>query len=251
MLENIKASYLVRGQLATFFMEYMNDPVSSEGANFKQEYFQYFEELPHNDPTTYETCEYVNEMFVDLGGGGLKRTADPTAMIVISTDTFSGKMYVQDYINEQMGVDTDLILQKLFDLARRYNVRKVYIEKTQAANMLVAALDRKLLETRAQFRVEYVSAPRGVADKRGNMSDGKFQRIAALEAPLKLGEIKIRRWMVVLIEQLLVFPRGQHDDLCDCLAYGYMFAKKKKRVKNNQWIPPSRHGYLNRKQYVT
>jgi len=240
-LNKIKESYLVRGQLSTFFMEYMNDPMPSEGATFKQEYFQYFDELPHNPNEPI-----VKEIFIDLGGGGLKKTADDTAMLVLATNTVTGDMYVEDYVAEKMGTDTDRMIQHIFTLAKQHSVNRVFIEKTAATNMIRSALERKMAASQRHLRVEYLSATRGSADRRGNMSDGKFQRIAAMEAPFKLGVIKIRKWQTKLIEQLLAFPRGQHDDLIDALAYGYMFGKRRKGEKKQMWKPKHRSGYLNR-----
>ena len=122
----------------------------------------------------------------------------------------------------------------------------MYIEKTAATNMIRAALERKLLAKRLHLRIEYVAPTRGSADRRGTMSDGKFQRIAAMEAPFKLGVIRIRKWQTKLYEQLLAFPRGKHDDLIDALSYGYMYGQKKKKRKKNQWRPQHRGGYVNR-----
>ena len=226
-LEEIKSSFIKRGQLSTFFMEYMNDPIPDEGATFKQEYFQFFNELPEHT---------TKELFIDLGGGSLKKQADDTAMLVFAIDE-SGMMYVEDYIAERMGTDTDLILKHLFDLTTRHNIRKVYIEKTMAVNMLASAIERKMKQAGRYINVEYVTPTRGSGDRRGNMSDGKFQRIAQLEAPFKLGQLKIRPWMTKLMEQLLTFPRGQHDDLPDCLSYGYLYGKKRATSKVKQWIP--------------
>lgn len=226
-LEQTKASFISRGQLATFYMEYMNDPMPDDGATFKQSYFQFFNELP--TPNT-------RELFIDLGGGGVKKSADDTAMVVLAIDE-SGIMYVEDYISTSMGTDTDVMINHIFKLTKQHGIRKVYIEKTQAANLLAASLDRKMKLTAQYLNVEYVVPTRGSGDKRGNMSDGKFQRIAQMEAPFKLGMIKIRPWMTKLIEQLLVFPRGQHDDLIDALSYGYLFGKKKNKSVAKQYRP--------------
>ncbi len=207
-LLDLKASALRRGKLATFYMEYMNNPIPTEDATFRKEYFTYFTELPHHH------SHYSREMFVDLGGGSVKKTADDTSMLVLFTDPETGDMFVQDYISKPFGTDTARTLDALLSLAHTHNVTKVYIEKTVASNMLCAALDREMKQRRHHLRVEYVSPTRGSGDRRGNMSDGKFQRIAQMEAPIKLGVIKFRPWMDKLEEQLLAFPRGRHDDLC-------------------------------------
>lgn len=242
-LQKIKQSYITRGQLATFYMEYMNDPVPDEGATFTKEMIQYFDHVP-NDPFR---SNIVRELFIDLGGGGLKKTADPTAMVVFCTDRSTGQMYVEDYINRRMGTDTDLMISEILRLSSKYGIRRAVIEKTIATNLILASLERELRKHSSTLKIELVSPTHGSSDRRGFMSDGKFQRIAQMESAFKTGEIKIRSWMTDLVEQLLMFPRGQHDDLIDALSYGYMFAKKqKKKSQGKQFRPPTRHGYLNR-----
>ena len=59
-------------------MEYMNDPIPIESAVFKSEYFQYFDDLP-------PAHKLRTEIYIDLGGGGASKNADPTAMIVVAT----------------------------------------------------------------------------------------------------------------------------------------------------------------------
>lgn len=234
-LQSIKESYIARGKLANFYMEYMNDPMPSEAATFKQSYFQFFEDLPW-DATT--------ELFVDLGGGSVKKTADDSAFVVLATGP-QGELYVQDYVSKRMGTDTDLMVDTIIALTHEHSCRKVYIEKTVASNMLVASLDRSMKKKGAHINIEYVSPGRGSADRRGNMSDGKYQRIAAMEAAFKLGRIKMRKWMTKLVDQLLTFPRGKHDDVIDALSYGYMYGKKTGRSKRKRFIPNTM-GYLGR-----
>jgi predicted phage terminase large subunit-like protein len=245
-LSKLKESFLQRGQLPTFYMEYMNDPMPTEGATFKYEYFQKYDELPLPD------SHYSREIFVDLGGGSMKKTADDTSMVVLFTDPQSGDMYVQDYVSEKFGTDTSRTLDALITLAHTHNVNRIFIEKTVASNMLASALEREMRKRRLHLRVEYVAPTRGSGDRRGTMSDGKFQRIAQMEAPFKLGVIKIRPWMNKLVEQLLAFPRGQHDDLIDALSYGYMFGKRaKKQSMKKQFRPSTRYGFNARSRFRT
>jgi len=219
MLKKKKESYIARGQLSKFYMEYLNNPVPAEAATFKQEYFQFFDEAPPRR-------ECIVEVFVDLGGGSIRKEADDTAMVVTYMDKHN-TIFVNDYICDKMGTDTKKIVDALFSLYSKYQPSRFVIEKTVAANMLMAGLEAEMLNRGVHLNIEYVSPPRGSGDRRGNMSDAKYQRIAAMEAAFKLGAIKIRKWMDRLQEQLLVFPRGQHDDLIDALAYGYMFAQRR------------------------
>lgn len=214
-LEKMKASYIARDQLAQYFMEWENNPVPLENAEFKS--FTYFDKQ-HDLPE-----DVLIELFVDTGGGSVKKGADDTAMVVTATDQ-RNTLYVLDYVSAKMGTDTDLIIDNIFKLDTDYKPRIIRIEKTTASNFLISALEKRQLNDRHFLNVEYVSPPRGSGDRRGNMSDGKYQRIAAMASPMKLGAIRIQRWMTKLLEQLQMFPRAKHDDVADALGYSWMFA---------------------------
>ncbi len=220
-LTKIKESYINRDQLPKFYMEYLNNPIPVESAKFKSEFFQYFETLP--EPHT----DLIYEVYIDLGGGSTKATADYTSMVVIAIDKHNN-IFVHDYVNERTGTDTNEILNHMFALFGKYHPHKFIIEKTVATNMLESSLRGDMIRRNIHLNVEYVNPTKGSSDRRGNMSDGKYQRIAAMEAAFKLGVIKIRPWMTELKDQLLSFPRGSHDDLIDALAYGYMLISRRR-----------------------
>lgn len=229
-LLSIKEAMIQRQQLPRFYMEYMNDPMPEEAAAFKSEYFQYHDKVPDevaiqtsDNNTKFVASDPISELYVDLGGGSSKASADPTAIVALKI-TRDNNIYVDDYINDRMGTDVDRIIDALFDMHKRHEPSRVYIEKTMATNLLMPSLLARMKRDNVHMNVELISPTRGsgaAEDRRGNMSDGKFQRIASMEAPFKLGVIKIRSWMTDLKDQLLTFPRGRHDDIIDALAYGY------------------------------
>lgn len=241
-LDSIKDSYSSRGQLAQYFMEYMNDPIPQEDATFKQEYITYFD--PQTKP--HKKSENITEVFVDLGGGSVKRGADPTAMIVMTISP-TNEIFVIDYVNDKMGTDTKRIADELFRLNKVYKPRRFTIEKTMATNMLEASLREECKKRGTFLNIDYVTPTRGSSDRRGNMSDGKYQRIAAMEGAFKMQTIKILPWMKELKEQLFMFPRAKHDDLIDALAYGYMYltrrSKPQPKKKESEAIFPFEEGY--------
>ena len=214
-LEQMKQSYIQRDQLAQFFMEWMNDPVPVENAQFQT--FTYFDKQ-HDLPSNL-----LLEGFVDAGGGSVKKGADDTAIVVTGTDSLN-TLYAIDYVSDKMGTDTDRIIDEIFRLDSLYHPWIWRIEKTQATNFLSSALEKRMLNDHHFLNVVYVQPPRGSGDRRGNMSDAKYQRIAAMASPMKLGAIRIQRWMTKLLEQLQRFPRAKHDDIADALGYAWMFA---------------------------
>ena len=236
-LLDIKKNYMARGLLAKFYMEYLNDPIPTEDATFKREYFQFFDEIPKTMPAGVGGTEQPTDprcvVYVDLGGGSVKASADPTAMVAVAI-TRDNNIYVNDYINDRMGVDTDKIIQSLFDICARNNTRKVVIEKTMATNMLMPAIEARMKKDNVFLNIELINPTRGSGDRRGNMSDGKYQRIASMEAGFKLGVIKLRGWMTEMQEQLLAFPRAKHDDLVDALAYGFQHLPRRAILRHHE-----------------
>jgi len=224
-ITQVKDNYIKRGQLYKFYLEYMNDPMPAESASFKNEYFNGNE---FDDSSFPE--DTICECFVDLGGGGVSKTADDSAFVIINTDVHN-TMYINDYVAEVM--DTKEMTDTLFQLYEKYHPRMFYIEKTMATNILMPTLETEMKKRNVHLNTELVTPPRGSGDRRGNMSDGKYQRIEAMAPAFKLGTIKIRPWMSKLKSQLLRFPRGKHDDLIDALAYGYMFRARRMKVYND------------------
>lgn len=248
-LEAFKQSYIARHLLSRFFMEYMSDPVPEEDATFRADYFQFFEGEAAPDG------ESLTEVYVDLGGGSTRKAADPTAMVVLTIDR-SNTIFVDDYVNDRMGTDTKRMCDEIFRLHATYQPRRFVIEKTQAANLLKATLEQEMKNRRVYLNVEYISPTRGSGGGRGNMSDGKYQRIAAMEAAFKMGVIKMRKWMTEIQEQLIMFPRGKHDDLIDALAYGYQHLhrrrvkKRKPKQQTNDPLFPFEKGFKQNREGI-
>lgn len=245
-----KKAMAARGKLARFYMEYMNDPIPEEDAVFKQTYFQFFEQIPKNQ-------RVITEIFIDLGGGSIAKSADPTAMVVMSIDE-QNNIYVNDYINDTMGTDNDLVITKLFSLYLKYTPRRVVIENSPASRALEPHLNARMKEEGLYFTVDYVNPSKGSGGRRGSMSAGKYQRIAAMSSAMKLGDLKIRSWMTELMSQLMMFPRSQHDDIADAMGYGFGQLMRRTpnqgkgyflRKKRNNDLLPFEEGYEEQAQY--
>lgn len=230
MLEDIKDSYIARHQLSRFFMEYQNDPIAQENATFKPEYFQFFEELP-----TFKTSPggLFTEVFIDMGGASESKSADPTAIIVAVSDD-KGTLYVEDYKNKRYGNDWKPFFDDLFNIHARHQPSRYVFEKTAVARSIEGGLKREMLKRGVSLNYEMVNPTKGGGSSRGNMSPGKYHRISSMEADFKLGQIKMRKWMTDLQEQLISFPRGQHDDLIDALGYANMKISRPMAVKDDE-----------------
>lgn len=216
-LVKIKNAFIARRQLHKFFMEYMNDPVAVENADFKQEFLQYYNELPESTFTI---------LSVDLGGGGTNKSSDPTAMVILAVDRNHDTVYVHDYVNERFGTDVNLLMERFFELYGKYKPEMVWIENTMTAKVLQPQIEAEMRRRGVFIPITYVTPQKGArgSTRISGVTEGKYMRITGLVDPLKMGLIKLRPWMKELVEQLLMFPRGTHDDIIDALAYGYQAA---------------------------
>ena len=216
----MKRDYMARDQLSKFFMEWMNDPIPEENATFKD--FTFFD--PSHDLPPHLTIE----CFVDVGGGSVKKGADDTAIVVTGTDE-DNVMYVLDVISDKMGTDTDRIADAFFKVDSDWHPLRFVVERTQASSFLLPALEKRMLNDSHFLSVELVNPNKGSGDRRGNMSDGKYQRISAMQSPMRLGAIRLQRSHHKLIEQLQRFPNATHDDEVDALSYAWAYSMRNMR----------------------
>lgn len=226
-LHKLRASFASRNQLAQFFMEYMNDPTPEATAFFNLSDWKYYD--PETRP---RNC--IVEVAVDLGGGGLRRTADDTAIVTGATDPQTGKMYILDVVSDKMGTDTTLIIEHLFRIDETFHPTCILIEKTVATNFLMPTLTHAMQMKRRHLPIRLVTPPRGSGTNTGNMSDAKYQRIKALVQPVKAQDIVILPEHMKLVKQSADFPRGKHDDALDALAYLWMFGFKAAKLSKEE-----------------
>lgn len=218
-LNKIRDSYIARHQLPSFYMEYMNDPSPVESAVFHDRDFQFYnpDHMPDRRTLTVEVS-------IDLGGGSTKKGGDYTAIVVTGTSR-NNKVYVLEVIAEQMGTDTDRLINLMFEVNSRYTPQTMFVEKTMATNFILATLETEQLNRGQYMPIKLITPPRG-AGKRAGMSDAKFQRISALAPQVRAGNILFLPNQHRLFKEAYDFPRGKHDDVLDALAYTWMFGHR-------------------------
>lgn len=227
-LHKIREDLTARGQLEKFYMEYMNDPVPQEAAIFDLKTFRFYD--PNALPAKHDL---VYEMAIDLGGGSTRVSADDTAFVVTATDKYNN-VYVIDVFSDTMGTDTDRIIEVLFSLYDAHAPQTIIVEKTTATNFLISTLEREQLKRNAYLPLKFVNPPRGQGGRKGNMTDAKFQRIAALAPQVRAGVLMFLPSQQKILSQAASFPRSKHDDILDALAYIWMFGHRSIEMTANQ-----------------
>ena len=204
-LENLKQQYLSKGQLYLFYQEYMNDPISAENRKFKIENFKYYED---KDIASFRLGNYL---MVDRAYSK-EKTADATGIILISVD-IDNNWYVR--IAERLKGTEKEIIDRIFDLKGGFGFIKAGIEQKAFKYTIKPSLEDEMKRRNEFFQVVELK----------DLGKSKNMRIEGLVPRFEAGTIFIKQEHKDLIDELVTFPKGIHDDLADSLAYGLVIAQ--------------------------
>jgi len=185
---------------------YQQSPILSENQEFKEEWFQYYEESDLDvDGLRHRMLIYV---MVDLAISQ-KKEADSTSIITIGQADGDPNVYILD---EHTGhFDPSEVIEYLFYLRSKYGLSlvKVGIESVGYQASLSHFVQQRMSFTGQYFTVEDLKA----------QGSAKSERIRGLIPRFKNGTLFMRQNMVELQRELLQFPKGRHDDRIDALSY--------------------------------
>jgi predicted phage terminase large subunit-like protein len=103
------------------------------------------------------------------------------------------------------------IIENMFWVQEKYSPNLFIAEKGQIKHTLDAFLNAEMVK-RGQYINLHAVTPK--VDKE--------QRAKPLQARMRAGGVRFdkeKNWYPSLVDEMLVFPRGQHDDQVDALAY--------------------------------
>lgn len=206
-----------------FSSQYLNDPIPSEDAVFKQEWFHYYEPLNlRGMPLTHFTT-------VDPAIS-LEKDADFTAIVTTAMDQYRN-IYIREIIRKRLTPSG--IIAELFRIWEQYHPSEFALEDVAYQKALQYSLSEEMRRRNVYLPVREV--------KPANRS--KVERIKGLQ-PLYVNA-KIWHSKTVynnqhLEDELLRFPRGKHDDVIDSLSYvlDVIYPPKRKVTR------PRSHKYL-------
>lgn len=198
---------------ASFNSEMQNEPVDPDNADFREDWFDWYED---------GEVDFKDKKFVIVGANdpslGKNRRSDTSSIIDIALDTHTGYMYVLGASVERR--KADVIIQDIFETNRRYkrDYGKGYyrfgVETVQFQYFfkeVMAALTRELKE---YLPIEEIMS-----------SVNKELRIRSLQPFIKNKWIKFNRKHKELIRQLTEFPMGRNDDAPDGLQMAVALAQ--------------------------
>ncbi len=189
---------------------YQQRPAPEEGDYFRSEWLQWYQE-----PPTHLAIYGASDYAVTAGGG------DYTVHGVIGVDALDN-LYVLDWWRAQ--TDSLVWVETLCDLIRKWRPIEWVEEKGPIAKGLGALIDKRQHE-RAAYCVRH-----GFAS-----SADKPTRAQAIRGRMAQGKVHFPRkapWVADLVNELMTFPVGVHDDQVDVMSlFGVMLSRMHKGKK--------------------
>jgi predicted phage terminase large subunit-like protein len=211
---------------SSFSAQFLNDPVPAEDAFFKREMFHYYE------PTDIRGSELNKFITVDPAISQEKES-DYTAIVTCGIDK-SGNAYVLDIVRDKLNPYG--IANTLFELNEAYHPIKIGIEMVSFQQSLQFFLRDEMKKRGKYLPIEELKL------NRQNNSSTKDMRIRGLQPRYEGGTIyhcKTVRNNEYLEDELIRFPKGEHDDVIDALSYQLQL-----------WITPRKKEYFKKDRYL-
>lgn len=204
---------------ASFNSEEQNEPINPDDCLFQEEWLDYYNEAEMD----FKDRNFIFFGFVDPSLGKTKHS-DFSAIITLAKHKATGYMYVYDADIERRHPDRIIadILEKERRLRRDFGrgYKKFGCETVQFQWFLKEELVKASAKAGLYLPVEEVPQ---TADK--------VLRIQTMQPDIKNKYIKFSRRHKRLLEQLLQFPMGAHDDGPDALEGCRTLAKKVKKFR--------------------
>lgn len=188
--------YLKKRPSEEFASQYMNNPIDSENAIFKKEYFKTYDKRPERLYVSMTIDPAISE----------KQSADYFSINVSGMDE-NYHIYVLDTLKGHWKVAESI--DNIFTTYQKWHPSVVGLETVAYQKALKSWLEEKMREREVYFPI---------TELKRNTNESKEFRIKALEPFYRDGLVHHAPWMKSLELELLQFPRGKHDDEIDALA---------------------------------
>ena len=196
-LEEIRQSYINQGNPDGYSQEYLNKPIDAENAYFHRDDFI------HSD-----TPDYL-EYYAAIDFAITKKTKSDYTVIAVAGIDQEGLVHIVDIRRGRW--DGFEIIENMFWIQQKYEPNLFIAEKGQIKHTLDAFLNAEMVKRGMYINLHAVTP-----------KVDKEQRAKPLQARMRAGGVRFdkeKNWYAGLIDEMLVFPRGQHDDQVDALAY--------------------------------
>jgi predicted phage terminase large subunit-like protein len=203
-------------RLSMYYREYLCQVLSDEDQLFKEEYFRWWEgDVQREDDaesylhmTSPEQKVLPVNVFMGIDPStSTLDAADYFAIIPTAVDKDNNR-YVQNYVRRRMAPS-----KSIEEIRRQYQLwrpKRTNIETTQAQETF-----RDILRNMDDMYIPGL----GVGHKPRDRKSKRY--VELLEPYFFKRKVWLKRSMQSLVDELLMFPRGTHDDLIDALYYSF------------------------------
>jgi len=219
------------GRVSSFYREYQCEIIGDEDQMFKEKYLQHYKgEFKFiNDEHCLEfesgRIEPVNVFMGIDPASSVKKYADYSTIVTVAVDSKNNK-YVLPYYRKR---STPMQLaDHIIEYFKKYKPMKTRIESVGYQEML-----RDYLRQRADDEGLFIPG----LEIKESPRNSKSSRLETMQPWFAQKKIYVSESMSELKDELLMFPRGKHDDLLDGLYY----ATKNNYPPHNKKIVKENH----------
>lgn len=191
-----------------FQAEFMNEPLSGENQLIRFEWVQKYDKLPEG--------KNIKFMIIDPAIS-TQESADKTAMSILAFYPDLMQIYEVDSIAGRWGVWE--IYENLKTFYKRYNPVEIGIEAIAYQQVLKPIFLKESRNEHLFLPIKSITLGT-YKSKDSNRRESKDKFTRALGVTHLFEQLRVFLRNKELIEQVITFPTGDHDDLFDCLIYG-------------------------------
>ena len=245
-LRQKKAELESINRVSVFYREYMCEVVGDEDQLFKESYINYYDGSLFHDSSgnAFLKITYLNHsdtteerpvnvfMGVDPASS-TRQTADFSTIVPVAIDA-EGNRFVLPYYRKRA---TPMSLaEAILEYFKIYKPEKVRIESVGYQEML-----REYVKVRCEESNMFIPG----LEIKENPRNSKSMRLETMEPYFAQGKFHMQKNMMELKDELLLYPRGKHDDLLDGLYYATKkiyqpFHKKEDKCEVNKELNPTK-----------
>lgn len=201
------------GRSSVFYREYMCQIVGDEDQLFKQEYIQYHDYELEIDSNGYhylikdDEKKPVNVFMGVDPASSVRKTADYSVIMPVAVDDNNKRYILQYYRNRATPMQ---LAESIIEYFKIFKPVKVRVESVGYQEML-----REYLKQRCDEENIFISG----LEIKENPRTSKSSRLETMQPYFAQNKVYLKKTMEELKDELLLYPRGKHDDLLDGLFY--------------------------------
>ena len=222
------------GRSSVFYREYMCQIIGDEDQLFKLEYIQYHDyELEIDDANRHFLVNKDKKIPVNVFMGvdpasSVRKTADYSVIMPVAVDEQNNRYILQYYRNRATPMQ---LAESIIEYFKLFKPVKVRVESVGYQEMLREYLRQRCDEERIFISgLEIKESPR----------TSKSSRLETMQPYFAQKKVYMKENMEELKDELLLYPRGKHDDLLDGLFYAtkkcFPPAHKESEIKNKKVV---------------